>query len=81
MTAEAPPASSPWADAKRFTRNNFDALRFFLAGLVIFAHSFALLSGTDDTEPLMIATHQMTFGGGVATTTLACSREIHFAER
>lgn len=39
-------------------RNNFDALRFGLAALVIFSHSFALMSGTDATEPL----HRLTRG-------------------
>jgi peptidoglycan/LPS O-acetylase OafA/YrhL len=39
-------------------RNNFDFLRFALAALVIFSHSFALLSGTDATEPL----HRLTRG-------------------
>ena len=56
-------SQAPWATSAGFAKNNFDALRFFFAGLVIFAHSFALLSGTDDTEPLMMLTHQMTFGG------------------
>jgi peptidoglycan/LPS O-acetylase OafA/YrhL len=32
--------------------NNFDFLRLFFACLVIFSHSFALISGTDATEPL-----------------------------
>lgn len=40
------------------SRNNFDFLRFALAALVIFSHSFALLSGSDATEPL----HRLTRG-------------------
>src|SRR5262245_4236733 len=40
------------------SRNNFDVIRFALAGLVVFSHSFALLSGTDATEPL----HRLTRG-------------------
>jgi len=46
---------TPGAD---LSRNNFDVLRFALAGLVVFSHSFALLSGTDATEPL----HRLTRG-------------------
>jgi peptidoglycan/LPS O-acetylase OafA/YrhL len=42
--------------------NNFDFLRFALATLVIFSHSFALLHGSDATEPLMRATHQLPSG-------------------
>jgi peptidoglycan/LPS O-acetylase OafA/YrhL len=38
--------------APDLNRNNFDVLRFALASLVIFSHSFALLSGSDATEPL-----------------------------
>jgi peptidoglycan/LPS O-acetylase OafA/YrhL len=41
-----------WSAPDALRRNNFDFLRFFLAALVIFSHSFALLSGTDATEPL-----------------------------
>lgn len=39
-------------------RNNFDFLRFSLASLVIFSHSFALLSGSNATDPL----HRLTRG-------------------
>jgi len=38
------------------TGNNFDFLRFFLAVLVIFSHSFPLLSGSKLSEPLYRAT-------------------------
>jgi peptidoglycan/LPS O-acetylase OafA/YrhL len=45
------------------SRNNFDLLRFSLAGLVIFSHSFALLSGSNATDPLHRLTRgQITFG-------------------
>src|ERR1051325_8876378 len=39
-------------------RNNFDVIRFSLASLVIFSHSFALLSGSNATDPL----HRLTRG-------------------
>jgi peptidoglycan/LPS O-acetylase OafA/YrhL len=43
--------------------NNFDALRFALATLVILSHSFPLLEGDDRHEPLHWATGgQLTFG-------------------
>jgi peptidoglycan/LPS O-acetylase OafA/YrhL len=48
----------PFVHPPDLTRNNFDALRFALAALVVFSHSFALLSGTDATEPL----HRLTRG-------------------
>jgi peptidoglycan/LPS O-acetylase OafA/YrhL len=37
--------------------NNFDFIRFGLAALVIFSHSFDLLAGTSATNPFMVATH------------------------
>ena len=45
--------------------NNFDFLRFFLASLVIFSHSFAVLySGLASYDPLLRWTHgQAAFGG------------------
>jgi peptidoglycan/LPS O-acetylase OafA/YrhL len=48
------------------TRNNFDALRFALAALVVFSHSFALLSGTDATEPLYRLTRGQIASGELA---------------
>lgn len=43
--------------------NNLNFIRFTLATLVIYAHSYALLAGSDDPEPLMRLTGgQMTFG-------------------
>jgi peptidoglycan/LPS O-acetylase OafA/YrhL len=68
---EAPPSAAKapggpargWQDETAWERqNNFDFLRFALATLVIFAHSFALLVGNDSTEPLMRLTGQQTFG-------------------
>lgn len=45
-----------------FSPNNFDALRLCFAVLVIFSHSFALLHGGDDTDPLMKASGQVPLG-------------------
>ena len=59
-------APSGWADASSLQRNNFDFLRFALASLVIFSHSFALLSGTDATEPLMRLTRGQVCSGELA---------------
>jgi peptidoglycan/LPS O-acetylase OafA/YrhL len=43
--------------------NHFDFLRFALAALVILSHSYPLLRGNNDTEPLSVATGgQLTFG-------------------
>jgi peptidoglycan/LPS O-acetylase OafA/YrhL len=43
--------------------NNFDALRLFLAVVVIFSHSFPLGTGSNSHEPLLRATNgQITFG-------------------
>jgi peptidoglycan/LPS O-acetylase OafA/YrhL len=43
--------------------NNFDALRFALAALVILSHAYPLLEGDDHSEPLFRATGgQLTFG-------------------
>lgn len=74
-----------WRDPACWKNNNCDFLRFFLATLVIFAHSFVLLSGTDNTEPLMILTGQLPSGalavdgffimsGLLVTSSLARSR-------
>ncbi len=35
-------------------QNNFDALRLFAAGAVIFSHSFLIAEGTESHEPLML---------------------------
>jgi peptidoglycan/LPS O-acetylase OafA/YrhL len=45
-----------------FSPNNFDALRLGFAVLVIFSHSFALLHGSDDTDPLMLFSRQVPLG-------------------
>jgi peptidoglycan/LPS O-acetylase OafA/YrhL len=55
-----------WVDAASLQRNNFDFLRFALASLVVFSHSFALLSGTDATEPLMRLTGGQLCSGELA---------------
>jgi peptidoglycan/LPS O-acetylase OafA/YrhL len=43
-------------------KNNFDALRFFFAALVIFSHAFTLSTGVEDPEPLHLFTGKITFG-------------------
>lgn len=40
-----------------FYRNNFDAIRLMMALLVIFSHSYALTLGSEDSEPLSLATN------------------------
>src|SRR5205085_4562125 len=46
--------------------NNFDALRFALAALVILSHSFPLLQRDNRHEPLAVATGGQITGGEVA---------------
>ena len=41
-----------WSDPRAVRANNFDAIRFALACLVIFSHSLALASGVHAFEPL-----------------------------
>ena len=43
---------SSWARVDALCRNNIDAIRFALATIVNFSHSYALLIGSDRTEPL-----------------------------
>src|SRR5579859_5259755 len=57
-----PPAGTPAAHHT----NSFDFLRFVLASLVIFSHSYPLLTGTNDHEPLLLAT-----GGQITAGELA----------
>ncbi|WP_066966554.1 acyltransferase family protein [Rhizorhabdus dicambivorans] len=45
------------AERGRFYRNNFDAIRLAMALLVVFSHSFALRFGTEDFEPMSLATN------------------------
>lgn len=47
-------------------RNNFDFLRFFLAALVIFSHSYPLFYGSKDWEPFYRATRHQLEAGAVA---------------
>ncbi len=55
--------STPVNTARAGRENNFDAIRFVLASLVIFAHSFLIITGSDGPEPLMrMSGGQMTFG-------------------
>lgn len=47
----------------RLPPNNFDFLRFFLASLVVFSHSYPLATGSEQDEPLHRLTGgQLTFG-------------------
>ena len=46
--------------------NNFDVLRFALASLVIFSHSFPLLQGDNRREPLSVLTGGQTDLGKLA---------------
>ena len=46
--------------------NNIDFLRFSLASLVIFSHSFGLVYGVDDSEPIAVATGGQLNGGALA---------------
>lgn len=48
------------------SHNNFDFLRFFLAALVIFSHSFPLLDGSKEWEPLYRFTGRQVEAGAVA---------------
>src|SRR4051812_27372591 len=51
------------ANPGRLPANNFDFLRFAFASLVILSHSYPLATGTEDREPLALATHgQLTLG-------------------
>ena len=54
------------ADQTVSSHNNFDFLRFFLAALVIFSHSFPLLYGSKEWEPLYRATGHQVEAGAVA---------------
>ncbi len=61
-TTSTPPAA-PWTNPGAMRSNNIDFLRFALATLVIFSHSFALPTGNDATEPLFrFSGGQRTFG-------------------
>ncbi len=42
--------------------NNFDALRFVFASLVVFSHSYPLGEGSEDREPLLRLTQQISLG-------------------
>jgi peptidoglycan/LPS O-acetylase OafA/YrhL len=46
--------------------NNIDFLRFFLAALVIFSHSYPLLLGSNTREPMSLATQGQRTGGELA---------------
>jgi peptidoglycan/LPS O-acetylase OafA/YrhL len=46
--------------------NAFDAIRFLLATLVVFEHSFFLISNRLDSEPIYLLTHGQTNSGALA---------------
>jgi peptidoglycan/LPS O-acetylase OafA/YrhL len=46
-------------------KNNFDALRLFLAALVLFSHSYPL-AGVGPLEPIAVLTRGQVDGGGIA---------------
>ena len=47
-------------------QNNLNFLRLSLAILVILSHSFPLATGSESTEPFILATHGQTTGGTIA---------------
>ncbi len=53
--------AAAWEES-RAAGNNFDAIRLFAAGLVIFSHSFEITTGTRDTEPLEVLSGQISLG-------------------
>lgn len=54
---------TPQAPSLSGTKNNFDALRFLFASLVVFSHSYPLGEGNELREPLWMLTGQTTLGG------------------
>lgn len=54
---------TPQAPSLSGNANNFDALRFLFASLVVFSHSYPLGEGSELHEPLWKATGQTTLGG------------------
>jgi peptidoglycan/LPS O-acetylase OafA/YrhL len=65
MDTKAAPRYVPRHAAKKLagdSKNNFDFLRLFFSVLVILSHSFPLLYGNNDQEPLMRLSGQMTLG-------------------
>ena len=54
------------SDLEKGRSNNFDALRLFLALLVIFSHSYPLLYGSNEGEPIARATGGQRTAGEIA---------------
>lgn len=52
-------------DRAIFYRNNFDALRLMMALLVVFSHCYALALGSEDGEPLSLATNGLYNSGNI----------------
>src|ERR1043166_2621763 len=46
--------------------NNFDILRYILAAMVVFSHSFAIVDGNTRREWLAVISHQQIGFGGIA---------------
>ena len=68
MTVQKAPTAAgktTFADVGADRSNNFDALRFLLATLVLFFHCFALLRGSD-THQLSVLERLASFGGAIA---------------
>ena len=59
--AQARTIGEAWA-ASKSAGNNFDAIRFIAAALVIFSHSFEMNGGARADEPLEIISGQISFG-------------------
>ncbi len=65
MSTKSSPRYVPRHAAKKLagnSKNNFDFLRLFFSVLVILSHSYPLLYGDNDREPLMRLSGQMTLG-------------------
>jgi peptidoglycan/LPS O-acetylase OafA/YrhL len=46
--------------------NNFDAIRIFMALLVVWSHAFALYFGSEAAEPISLLTHGLVNAGNIA---------------
>lgn len=58
------PTAPPWSLPSALRKNNIDFVRFLLATAVILAHSYAIPTGNDFTEPLYLFSNgQRTLGG------------------
>src|SRR4051794_5607980 len=53
-------------NVSRGRQNNIDFLRFYLAAVVIFSHSYPMLWGSNNREPVSLATRGQRTGGELA---------------